>query len=169
MTRDHPTHRGPPPLTLGWAVLAGGATAVAAGIASGDALALALAGLAVFLGGLVAHRRGGVLVGALGLFAGVLLAGTAGAPVPWVLGGVAGAIVAWDAGDNALSLGAQTGRRSRSTRNELVHLGATVGVTGLAAAAGYGLFRLGSGGQPVTALFLLLLAGALVIAALSEA
>lgn len=175
MTRDgsgtgappRPSHRGPPPLSLRGAVLAGGATAVVASV-SADALVLALAGLVVFLAGLTAHRRVGVLVGALGLFGGVLLAGAAGAPVSRVLVGVAGAIVAWDAGDNALSLGAQVGRRSRSARNELVHLGATVGVAGLTAGAGYGVFRLATGGQPVTALFLLLLAAALVIAALSE-
>lgn len=160
--------RGPTRFSLVVSVLVAAVTAVAVGRYSPGALALAGAGVVVLVGGLVAHRHGGVLVGTLGLFVGVTVAGTAGAPVPVVVAGVAGTMIAWDAGDNALGLGSQAGRRSRSVRNEAVHLAGTVAVVALTAGVGYGVFRVATGGQPVTALVLLLLAGALLIAVLSE-
>lgn len=147
---------------------AGVGTAIAVGGYARPALVVATASLGLLGGGLLVYRRVGVLLGGVGLFAAVILAGVRGAPLVVVVGGVAGAVFAWDAGDNALSLGAQVGDRARSRRNELVHLAGSLTVAGVAAAGGYGVYRIATGTPSGTALLLTLVAGTLLARALSE-
>lgn len=158
------------PARLSGAVSASGAllTASAVGWYSLDAFGVAAVGAVVVVAGLVLDRRVCLVGGAVGLVAGVLLGGIRGAPVWALLVGVSGAVVAWDAGDTALVLGRQLGTQARTRRVELVHLAGTLLTASLAAGVGYGVYRVATGGQPVAALLLLLLAGALLVRALAE-
>lgn len=158
------------PARLSGAVSAGVAllTASAVGWYSLEAFGVGAVGAAVLVAGLVIARRTPLVVGAVGLVAGVLLGGIRGAPVWALLVGIAGAIIAWDAADTALVLGRQLCPAARTRRVELVHLSGTLLTASLAAGVGYGVYRVATGGQPVAALLLLLLAGALLVRALAE-
>lgn len=144
--------------------------------ATGDLLTVAqflpgLVGAAVVAVGVVPlYGRGSrrlVKLGTALVFASVLLAGVVQRPplVPLLGGGVL-SVVAWDAGENAIGLGSQVGRRARTYGVEAVHLLWTALVGGFAVALGQVTVSLGSPGLPVGAfavlvIGLVLLAGAL--------
>lgn len=161
-----PIDRSPTRLGSGLALGAGLVALAAAGPYS------AASGLAATLGVvlLVAAARVGdrrlVSVGAVALLGGVLVAGVAGASTGSLLVGVGATVFAWDAGGTSIDLGAQLGRAADTRRLEIVHAAASAGVATASAAVGYAVFLVMAGGQPVTALLLLLLAGALLVAAL---
>jgi hypothetical protein len=134
-------------------------------------LALAFAGPSALLAGAgllvvgLGLRRGSRTVLTLGVavqLTGVLLAGLGGPPPSALLVAAAGAVLAWDIGEHAIGLVDQLGPDADTVRAELAHaLGGTgVGVT--AAGAGFLVFRVTTGGQPLLALFLFLL-GVLVL------
>lgn len=111
-------------------------------------------------------RRWVVSFGVFLLFAGLLLAGIEGARPPPLLLAAVGTAVAYDAGHYAVTLGEQLRAGAPTTRAELVHVGATTIVASAVAGAGTLTFRVGTGGQPSTALVALLLATVLLVWAL---
>lgn len=153
---------------------------------SGTALALSAAGFAILalafttttaaLGGFVAtvvlaagvtrgSRRlvdtaGGLFFVAL-LFAGVGRGGTEAL----LLAAVA-SILAWDTAENALSVGEHLGRETATTRLEFVHAAATLAVLVVGVGVVYVLRSAATGGQPITAVVLLLVGATALVAAM---
>ena len=152
-----------------WLGIGAGVVAVAsAGLYSVLGGALGLLGLAVVAGGLHTGSRRLVSIGTAGTFAGVISAGVGGAPAAVLLVGVAASVVGWDAAGTAIDLGAQLGREADTVRLEAVHAaGSTVAGTA-AAGVGYAVYLTAAGGQPMTALLLLLAAGVLLLATLDR-
>jgi hypothetical protein len=132
------------------------------------ALPLAVAGFATFLLALFATGSRGLLwLGSVGIFGGALVAGgIAGAPPVLVLASVAAMVLAWDLGQNAIGMGEQLGRHAVTWRAELFHAAASSVVAAVVGGVAYVVYRLGTGGQPVLALVLLLAAGVLLTWAL---
>lgn len=146
-----------------------GSFAVVASAAAGILAALVtVGGIVVLVAGVLSasHRivDAGGFVALLGFLVGAL--GDASA-VPVVLG-VTAAVVAWDAAGNAVSLGRQLGRGADTVRVEALHVltSAAVGLGG--AVLGLLLFGVGPTRQPVTTLFVLVLAAAALVAALNR-
>lgn len=156
----------PAPLSAGLSLGAGGIVVASTGASIGGGLGmlgLVLLGLGVWRG-----SRTAVTAGAWAAIAGVVAAGMLGATPEPMLIGTAAAVLAWDLGEQAINVGEQLGRAARTRNAELVHaanstLVAVVGVT-----VAYGLFLVASGGQPVTALVVLLAAALLIVAALRD-
>ncbi len=149
------------------AVAAALVAAAATGPFSTTAVALVGAGVAFLAVGVARDSRRAITAGGVGLLGGALAAGAAGAPVLPVLVGVAATVVAWDLGGRGVDLRAQLGEATDTGRLEAVHVAASVGVAVAVAGVGWGVYRAGTGGQPVAALAFLLLAAALVASALS--
>ena len=129
---------------------------------------LALAGVVALLAGVWRGRHDVVDGGALVAFAGVVAAALSGAgAMPVVFGSVA-AVVAWDSGSNSISLSEQVGRGADTGRVEVLHalVGGAVGLVGGGLA--FVLFQVGPTRQPVTTLFVLLLAAAVLVVALNR-
>lgn len=125
-------------------------------------------GLAVLAVGLfVFASRRLVKAGTGLLFLSVLTVGVVRQPpLATLLGSGVLTVLAWDAGENAIGLGDQLGRRASTYRVEAVHLGGTALVGALAVAGGRLVTDLGSPGLPLGAFLglvtaLVLLAGAL--------
>lgn len=141
--------------------------AVVSGGFSVGALVVNTIGVAVFLWGVGRGRQRAITMGASIVFVGVLVAGVRGVSAGPLLVAVTGIVVGWDTGSTAISIGRQLGRGANTTRIELVHATASVGVGIAAAIVGFGLFRTATGGQPVTALLFLLVAAVLLTWALT--
>lgn len=140
--------------------------ATAVSPASLPALTGCVTGTALLAVGLAVGRRLLVTLAGTTLVAGVLLGATAGAPVPFTLVGVAAALLAFDLGTTAVSLGEQLGREAATERLELVHAAAST-LVGLAfVTAGYAVNEVATGGQPLSAVFGLVLAVLVLLAAL---
>ena len=148
--------------------VAGSVATSAAAVGSPAGALVCLAGTGVLVAGVATARHGLVDAGGLVAFLGVVFAAANGATAGPVVVGTAATVVAWDAGGNAVSLGRQLGSRVDSLRVELLHAvaGAVVGLT--TALVGLVLFRLGPTRQPVTTLFVLLLAAVLLVVALNR-
>ena len=84
-----------------------------------------------------------------------------------LLGGAA-TVLAWDAGENAIGVGAQLGRRASTRWIEVAHLAGTALVALLAVAAARTVRGIGTVGLPLTALALLLVAVLLLALALHD-
>lgn len=156
----------PARLSAGLAVGAAGLAVAAAGTPTAAPFGLAgvvTLGVAVLVG-----SRSGVTLGALLAFGGVVAAGLAGAPPEAMLVGAAAAVVAWDLGEQAISVGEQLGRAAPTRTLELVHAANTTLVAVAGVAVGYGLFLAAAGGQPVSALVVLLAAALALAAALRD-
>lgn len=149
-------------LTLG----AGGIVVAVTGTSFGGGLGV----LGLFLLGLGVWRgsRPAVTTGAWSAIAGVVTAGATGAGPESILLGTAAAVLAWDLGEQAINVSEQLGRDARTRNGELVHAANSTLVATVGVALGYGLFLVASGGQPVTALVVLLAAALLIAAALRD-
>lgn len=125
-----------------------------------SAIALALCGLGVALLGaaLLWEVRPAVSGGASALFLGVVAGAVGGAPVLVTLFGVISSVLAWETGHRAIDIGIQLGRGAETDRLELRRLATNGGVGLLTGAGGYLVYLLGASGQPLSALFLVLLA-----------
>ncbi len=145
---------------------AGVVTLVTSGFYSWPALGVGAVGVVVLWGGLLRGARSLVTAGAFGLFVASVLAGVQGAPIVPVLASVVLAVVAWDAGGNAISIGEQLGRSAETARIEIVHSSSTLAVGVVTGGVGFGLYRFGTGGQPVAAVVFLLLGAVLLVATL---
>lgn len=156
------------PATFGGWVSASAALValVSGGLSSWPALAVGAVGLALVGAGLVRGLDTAITLGAVCLVASALVAAVGGAPPALVLVGVAASVVAWDVGGTAVGVGAQLGHDADTVRLEAVHAGASVVVGAVTAGVGYGLYRVGTGGQPIVALLFLVLAAVLLAAAL---
>ncbi|WP_164471753.1 DUF7519 family protein [Halosimplex salinum] len=146
-----------------------GATAAAASLSGGiTGAAVTALGVVVLLSGVRSARHGLVDAGGLIAFLGVVLAALGEAPPPAVLVGTAASVVAWDAGGNAVSLGRQLGAEADTVRAENLHAiaGALVGL--VTAFFGLVVFEVGPTRQPVTTVFVLLVAASLLLVALNR-
>jgi hypothetical protein len=124
-----------------------------------------LFGLLFLVGGTARERASLVTIGAGGLVIAILIAGLAGAgPVPLLIA-TAATVLAWDAGTQAIDLGTMLGRKADTSRPLLVHSAASTAIAATVSGLGYAIYHIVSGGQPVTALVLLLF-GALVLIAM---
>ena len=148
----------PTKLSAGAAIVAAIVAALASGPFALLALPLGIAGVGgVAAGLLVAENRTWVSIGVGALFLCVLVSGGFGTPVELLLVSTVATVLAWDFGHNAISLGEQMGRHTRTRRNEVTHAAFTTMVAMLAAAFGYGLFAVAGGGRPIAALVMMLL------------
>jgi len=148
---------------------AGCAAVVAFGLSafySWPALAIGAVGLVLVFVGLIRGLYTAVTVGAFGLFVGAILAGVQTTAVGPILGSVTAAVLAWDIGTNAISIGNQLGREADTRRLEAAHIAASTGVGVITVSIAYGLYMTGTSDQPITALFLLLLAAVLLLESL---
>ncbi|QLH77301.1 hypothetical protein HZS55_08345 [Halosimplex rubrum] len=146
-----------------------GATATAMALTGGGAgAAVAALGAVVLLAGVRTANHRAVDAGGLVAFLGVAAAALSEAPPVAVLLGTVAAVVAWDAGTNAVSLGRQLGAEADTVRAENLHAmaGAVVGL--VTAVLGLVLFEVGPTRQPVTTLFVLLIAATLLVVALNR-
>ncbi len=145
-------------LAIGAAVIALAAVSTASLVA----FSLAAIGTTTVAGGILASNRGLVTAGAVVLFVGTLAAGVADASAIRLLVATGGALFAWDVGRVAVDVGVQLGAGADTTDLELVHAGASLLVIVLAGGVGYALFQTAAGGQPVSAVVALLIAGTLL-------
>lgn len=155
--------RAPTPFGRRLSLAAGLVAVLAGGLYSWLALALGAVGFLTLAAGLVRGTDRPVTLGAVGLAGGALAAGVEGAPAPAVLVSVVAAIVAWDVAGNAIGIGRQLGREAGTRKAEAVHAAASAAVGLATAGAGYGLYRAGTGEQPVAALVFLLVAAVLLL------
>jgi len=116
--------------------------------------------------GLTVGSRRAVTFGCATLLVGVLAAGVEGLPAVPTLASVTATVVAWDAGHQAVGVGEQLGRESRTVRAELPHVGATAAVGAAIALGSYAAFLAAPGGLPVSAVALALLGAVSLLAAL---
>jgi hypothetical protein len=156
------------PSSLGSSLSMVAATLGLGGAALGAPGALAPAALGVLLVGLGLFRvsRRLVTLGGAALFAGVVLAGVQGAPPESILLGALGSVLAWDVAEHAIGVGEHLGREADTTRIELVHAATSLLVGVFGAGVCYATFLVAAGGQPVSALVLLLLGAVALVAAL---
>jgi hypothetical protein len=162
--RTVPVERRPAELSRLFGVGAGALAALSVAGFSFTAGAVAVLGLLVVVFGVVRGSHPSVSLGAAATIGGVLYAGLAGTPAPVVLFGVGASVVAWDLAGFSIDLGDQLGSEARTRRLEVVHATASVGVATVTAGLGYGVYTTATGGQPMAALLLLLLAGLFVVA-----
>lgn len=154
----------PPQLGIGLTVLFGLIAVLATAVVP-FSLVAGLFGLLFLVIGTV--RGIGVLVtiGAGSLVIAILVAGVAGISPVLLLIATAATVLAWDAGIQAIDLGTMLGRDARTTRPLVVHSAASTAIAATVSGLGYAVYHIVSGGQPVTALVLLLF-GAFVLIAL---
>lgn len=160
-----PTHR---PSTLGSsiALFAGVASLLGLALASIEALAVGLLGLALLAGGLFAPaRRLVTLAGACFLLA-LLVAGVRGGGPEPLLAAALGAVLAWDVAEFALGVGEQLSREADTARLEGVHAATSLLVGVVGAGVVYGVYLAGGGGQPASAVVFLLFGAVVLVAVL---
>jgi hypothetical protein len=124
-----------------------------------------LLGLILLTSGTVRGTGSLVTVGACGLGIAILVAGLGGTDPVLLLVGTAGTVLAWDAGIQAIDLGTMLGREANTSRALVVHVAASTIIAAMIAGIGYAVFHIVSGGQPVTALVLLLFGALILVAA----
>lgn len=160
--------RAPPALSMALAIVLGALAVAFLAAASLVAGATGLVALALLVAALsLVSRRVGRLAGATYALAFVAAGATAAIPAPLV-GGAVLAVAAYDVADHALGLAAHVGREAGTRRNELVHAAGSLAVGAAAGAVAYGAALVAGGGQPATALGLLLFGGVVILAALRE-
>lgn len=139
------------------AIGAGVVAALTSALFSLLALPLGIAGVtAVGAGLLVTESRKWVTLGAGSLLLCILVAGGFGTPAEFLLVSTVATVLSWDLGHNAISLGEQLGRHTRTRRNEIIH-GAFSTLVGMVAAIfGYGFYATAGSGQPIAALSMVL-------------
>jgi hypothetical protein len=116
-----------------------------------------LAGVLVIGGGLAVASRRVVTIGGSLLVGGVLYAGYLGAPPEPLLFGALLGVLAWDVASNAISIGNQLGRETRTRRAETVHAAGSLVVGAFSVVLGYGVYLAAGGGQPLVALLFLVI------------
>lgn len=152
----------PPRVGMATASLASVVAVGSVATAGVPALAVGTLGLVVLVTGLTRARGDAVTAGASLQATGALVAGMGGAHPFVVLVALVAAVVAWDVGWMAVDLGVQLGETVPVTRALGIHAVASWGVGLAIFAVGVAVFRVSTGGQPVAALLLLLVAAVLV-------
>ncbi|WP_435152680.1 DUF7519 family protein [Haladaptatus sp. DFWS20] len=123
-------------------------------------------GLVLVALGVVRGSRKIVTTGSFALLVGVLAGGLGTAPPELLIPGTIATVLAWDFGEQAINVGEQLGREADTQTLELMHAAASTVVAISAGGVGYGIYLLGSGGQPMTALVFLLIAALALTSAL---
>lgn len=118
--------------------------------------------------GLYRGSRRAALSGSTLILTGAVIAGVLGASAGILLLTVAMAVLVWDLSEQAISVGEQLGPKATTTRGELVHASASLLVASVGGGIAYVFYSVSSGGQPLTALVVLLLATVLLTTALRE-
>jgi len=163
-----PVDRSPTYLSSTLALLAAVSTVVLSTYAP-VALGSGLAGLLALGLGLGFGRQPLVTVGGGLLVTGVIAAGVSGAPVAATLFGVTTALLAFDTGTTALGLGEQLGRETPTSEVELLHAAASAGVGLGVVVPALAIHKVATGGQPVSAVFGLLVVALLAVVVLRRA
>lgn len=158
--------RTPRPLSSGAGLVAAVLAVVAISPYAPTGVMIGVAGLGLLLVGLVRANRTGATIGSLALFAGSIVAGAGNAPVAVTLFAIVVSVLAYDFTTTGIDLGDQLGREADTRRLELVRIGLTTAVGVVAGTSGYAVFLLGTGGQPVSVLAVLLLAVVILLLAL---
>ncbi|MFB6250106.1 MAG: hypothetical protein ABEI27_00210 [Halobellus sp.] len=156
----------PPTLAASLALLAGFISILALGLASLGALVAGTAGAVLLAGGLYAASRRVVGFAGGAFLLGILLAGARGAAAEPLLIASLGAVLAWDLGAFAVGVGEQLGREADTARLTVAHAATGLVVGAVGAGVLYGVFRSTQGGQPVSAVALLLAGVVTLVAAL---
>jgi hypothetical protein len=138
----------------------------AAALASSTGALVAVGGALLVAVGLVLGSRRFVTGGSFVALLGVLYGGLFAAPPAFLVLGTAAVVLAWDVGEQAINVGEQLGREADTERLELMHAAGSTVVAASASGVGYGVYLLGAGGQPVTALVFLLVAAVALTSAL---
>jgi hypothetical protein len=141
---------------------------LAAGLGSSVGLAFAAVGAVVFAASLVRGHRRAADVGGIVLFFGVVASGLGTTAVEPTIVGTIATVVAWDVAHGAIDLGEQLGREAETSRLEAVQIVSSLLVGLLAGTAGYAVYVVGAGGQPVAAVVLLVLAALLIVVGFGE-
>ncbi|WP_138006944.1 DUF7519 family protein [Halalkalirubrum salinum] len=153
-----------PRSAIGAVVLAAIATAMLA-LVSIEGAALAFTGAIVLSVGVRFGRLRIVHAGSLLSVGGLVTAGVTGAtPEPLLVAAVC-AVLAWDLAETAIELGDRVGGDASTARFESVHAAMILAVGIASAAVGYGLYAATAGGQPTTAVVLLLFGAVIVVSA----
>lgn len=150
-----------------------GVALVAAGVAiavvsTPAATLIGGAGVILLLVGVIQGWCRAVTIGSFVVFLGVIYAGLQGAPPEELLLAGASTVIAWDVGEQSINVGEQLGRAASTARGELVHAASSTLVGVITVGFGYLVYRLGTGGQPLTALVILLLGGITLVAAVRD-
>ncbi|WP_458188591.1 DUF7519 family protein [Haladaptatus sp. NG-WS-4] len=148
------------------AIIAGSVALGASTLVGGVGALVGLLGLLFVALGVVRGSRGGVTVGSFVLLLGVLAGGLVSAPPELLLPGAMATVLAWDFGEQAINVGEQLGREADTQTLEFTHAAASTVVAVSAGGVGYGIYLVGSGGQPMTALVFLLIAAVALTSAL---
>lgn len=116
--------------------------------------------------GVVRGSRRLVTVGSFVLLLGILAGSLVAAPPELLIPGAIATVLAWDFGEQAINVGEQLGREADTQTLEVMHAASSTVIGITAGGVGYGMYLAGSGGQPVTALVLLLIAALALTSAL---
>lgn len=157
--------RKPTTLSGGLALLSATVVMVLGGLNSVLGFGLGALGLAALAPAVVTGSRSAADVGGVLLLFSVVLTGTTAGEVT-VLAAAVATVLAWDLATNAIEMGEQMGREADTERAELVHAGTTLAVGVVTGGVAIAAFNLATGGQPATALVLLLLAALALASAL---
>lgn len=139
------------------ALLAAATGVLLSGPYSSLALLAGGGGLVLFVAAVATGTRPLVTIGALGVFVASIAAGVRGAPPAILLASVLAAVLAYDFAGTAVDLGEQLGREADTQRLELLRLGMSSLAGVVAATASYLVYLVGAGGQPLSAVILLLI------------
>ncbi|EMA41731.1 DUF7519 family protein [Halobiforma nitratireducens] len=152
------------------AVAAAVVAVVLSGLFTATAVTVGAAGVVLLSVALAVGHRSAADAGAVLVFGGVLLAGFEGgiAAVEPTLIATVTTVLAWDRAHAAIDIGEQLGRESETLRLEAVGLASSLVVGLIAATVGYTIYVVAGGGQPVSALVLLLLAAFLITVGLGR-
>lgn len=132
------------------------------------AMGLGIVGVLVVLVGLGSESRRHVSTGAFVLFLGVLLAGAGNASPEAVLVAATATVLSWDLGEQAINVSDHLGRAAETARIEFVHAAGSTAAGAVAVGVAYAVFRLATGGQPLAALFFLLVAALALASAIGD-
>ena len=158
--------RSPARTSAGIAVLASGfAIAV---VSSPTTTIVGGIGVLFLLLGVVRGWRRAVTWGAFVVFLGVVYAGLQNAAAEELLLATAGTVIAWDVGEQSINVGHQLGRSARTARGELVHAASSTVIGVITVGLGFVVYTLATGGQPLTALVILLGAAIALVTAVRD-
>ncbi|WP_092891052.1 DUF7519 family protein [Halopelagius inordinatus] len=158
--------RSPPVVGSSLSLVAATVALVFAALSAQSAVAPAAVGVFLLGVGLYRASRRLVTLGSAALFVGVLLAGVRGGVPEAVLLSALATVLAWDTADHALGIGEQLGREAHSSRLVFVHAATTLLVGVFGSALCYAVYLAVGGGQPVSAVVLLLLGAVALVSAL---
>lgn len=132
------------------------------------AIAIGTLGIIIFTLGLISSSRQLLSIGTVFLFIGMIAGGIFQTSTEQLLVGMTAVVLSWDTGEHAINIGEQLGRDAKTRRAELSHFANSTLVGIIAVLTGYIIFKIGTGGQPVAALILLLFAAIVLLSVLKE-